>query len=346
MEKDFCEFFERLPQHKLIAIIRAQADIATLGPDLADVMELVTERACALTGADGAALELLEGEDMVYRAACGIAANQLGLRLKAATSLSGYCVRHDEAINCPDSEQDDRVDKEACQRIGLRSMMVFPLHHGELAQGVLKVMSSKPNAFTADDGLILELLSDLVGAAVYHAARLGEDELLRRATHDALTGLPNRAAFFDELHARLQRSSRDGSPFAVLYMDLDGLKPTNDQHGHDAGDALLCAFGERLSAELRSSDMLARLGGDEFGILLSTLMTPAEVEKMLQRLRQALEPPHQHDELKLTLAASFGMALYPHDGRDVGALVAAADSAMYQEKRARKARANGASQPA
>lgn len=344
MQKDYCELFEGLPQQKLIEIIRAQADIASLGPDLADVLERVTEHARTLTGADGAALELLEGPDMVYRAACGIAANQLGLRLKAASSLSGYCVQRDEAVNCTDVEKDARVDLAACRRIGLRSMMVFPLHHGDLAQGVLKVMSSRTSAFTTRDGLILELLSDLVGAAIYHAARMGEDELLRRATRDALTGLPNRAAFFDELQARLLRSSRDGSLFALLYMDLDGLKPTNDQYGHEAGDALLRAFGERLSAELRSGDMLARLGGDEFAILLANVVSGEEAGKALQRFRQTLDLPFHDDGLELPLAASFGMTLYPEDGGDVGGLVGAADAAMYAEKRARKARASQTSQ--
>lgn len=155
---------------QLLAVIGIQTEIAQLGRDLDGVMTLVARRAQALTGATGAAVELAEGDAMVYRAATGIAAPQLGLRIARDGSLSGLCVREGIPLACDDSERDPRVDRESCRKVGLRSMIVVPLgHHGEVV-GVLKVLSPVPNAFTDSQIALLGLMADLIAAAMYHAA--------------------------------------------------------------------------------------------------------------------------------------------------------------------------------
>ena len=191
----------------LMEIIQAQTDIAQLGLDLGGVMAFVTERVQRLTHAGGAIVELAEGDEMVYRAASGMAKPQLGLRLQRTGSLSGLCVQKRTVLRCDDSENDVRVDKEACRRVGLRSMVVAPLNHGETTVGVLKIAATEPNAFSDEHVNILELMCGLIASAMFHAVRYETNELYHRATHDALTGLANRALFYDRLRQNLKSCS-------------------------------------------------------------------------------------------------------------------------------------------
>ena len=321
----------------LLQIIRIQAEIAQLGMDLGQVMALVARRTQDLTHATGAVVELAEGEDMVYRAACGLAEHQLGLRLKRKGSLSGLCVAEDRPLRCDDSETDPRVNREACRLVGLRSMVTVPLKHADHVVGVLKVMAPRVSAFDARDMQILDLLSGLIASAMFHAARSADDELFHRATHDPLTGLANRALFFDRLRQRLSQAQRSGEPFGVLNLDLDGLKPINDRHGHRAGDAVIKECGERLHQTARREDTVARLGGDEFGVVLSQLRDTGEVENLRRRLDSRLAEPFRFEGRELGLAASMGWALFPGDGADLDALLEKADQAMYRDKKERKA---------
>ena len=190
---------------QLLAIIGTQTEIARLGLDLGGVMEVVARQAQAVVGAAGAVVELAEGDDMVYRAVAGIAEGQLGLRLSRADSLSGLCVHTSNVLRCDDSETDPRVNREACRKVGLRSMIVVPLMHHDQCVGVLKVLARDAAAFAERDIKVLGLMSDLIAAAMFHAAKYGADELFQRATRDGLTGLANRALFYDRLrHAIAQ----------------------------------------------------------------------------------------------------------------------------------------------
>ena len=210
----------------LMEIIRTQTDIAQLGLDLGGVMAFVTERVQQLTHAGGAIVELAEGDEMVYRAASGIAKHQLGLRLRRIGSLSGLCVEQRTVLRCDDSESDVRVDKEACRKVGLRSMVVAPLNHGETTVGVLKIAAAEPNVFSDEHVNILQLMCGLIASAMYHAVRYETNELYHRATHDALTGLANRALFYDRLRQNLSLARRQSSQLGILNLDMDGLKPS------------------------------------------------------------------------------------------------------------------------
>ncbi|HWG91178.1 MAG TPA: PAS domain S-box protein [Candidatus Thermoplasmatota archaeon] len=160
----------RDPLRRLEGVVRTQHEVNQHEADLPGLMHLVAERTQELTGAAGAVIEILEGDEMVYRAATGTIAPHLGLRLKAATSLSGLCVREGRALRCDDSETDPRVDREACRRVGVRSMIVVPLPHASGVAGVLKVMSPHPGGFDGSDLQTLELMAGLIGAAMARAA--------------------------------------------------------------------------------------------------------------------------------------------------------------------------------
>ncbi|HVI51341.1 MAG TPA: sensor domain-containing diguanylate cyclase [Candidatus Sulfotelmatobacter sp.] len=319
-------------QQQLLDVINIQAEIAKLGLDLGGVMAMIVERIPALIGADGAALELAEGTEMIYQAAAGMATHQVGLRLNRDTSLSGLCVETGETLVCNDSETDPRVDLEACRRVNLRSMIVMPLTHQSKVVGVLKAMSRQVGKFSQDDMNLLGLLSELIAAAMYFATTYDNKDLFHRATHDALTNLPNRALFMDRLRTAIAHNERDRRGTAVLMIDMDGLKQINDTFGHRTGDAVLCEFASRVSRIARHSDTVARLGGDEFAAILTPIM-PNGIDAAIQRLMQEIEAPFLFDSRVYKLRASIGAAFYPDDSNDIIHLIDMADQRMYAMKR-------------
>lgn len=323
---------------QLMEIINVQTDIAKLGLDLGGVMAIVVERTLALVGADGAAIELAEGGDMVYRATAGIATPFLGLRLKIGSSLSGLCVRTGETIRSNDSESDPRVDREACRKVGLRSMIVMPLKHGNATVGVLKAMAVEPNKFSDADMELLRLLSELIAAAMFYATKYDNiDALFFKATHDGLTGLANRSMFMDRLRQCIAHYERDRHPIAVLMIDMDGLKSINDNFGHRAGDEVIIEFSKRILAGARATDTIARLGGDEFGAILTPIELPSGIESAISRMTTEIERPFAYECKDFDLRASIGAALFPKDSQEIGPLIEMADSRMYQVKREHKA---------
>lgn len=157
-------------------IIAAQNEIVLLAHDPNQVVNAVIRRACELTRSAGAVVEILDEGDFVYWVASGSAAAQVGLRMPAQGSLSGLCVARNEVLRCDDSETDPRVNREACRRVGLRSMLVTPLVYEDKPFGVLKVLSPYPNAYRAPDVRTMRMMAALVGAALGHA--LGYSDLL------------------------------------------------------------------------------------------------------------------------------------------------------------------------
>lgn len=321
---------------RLLKVIETQTEVAKLGLDLGAVMTLVTERAQELTRAIGAVVELAEGDEMVYRAASGAAQPYLGLRLARTASLSGQCVLEGQPLRCDDWENDARVDRSACRRVGLRSMVVVPLRHHDTAVGVLKVISDRVNAFDEDDLKILGLMSDLIAASMFHAVKYETSELFFQATHDTLTGLANRAMFYDRLRECLARAAREHACCGILNLDMDGLKPINDLLGHRAGDAAIREFAERLKQITRDADTAARLGGDEFGLILSRIESREGALTQAHRISETMRAPFAFEQNDIALDASIGVAVFPEDGEKIETLIDKADQSMYEMKRRRK----------
>lgn len=326
-----------MPTYKqLIQVITIQTEIAKLGLDLGGVMQYVVEKTLSVLGADGAAIELTEDEEMVYSAAAGIAKNQLGLRLKIDASLSGLCVITSETLTCDDAETDPRVDRIACQKVGLRSMVVMPLKHRGITVGVLKVMSAQPSKFTHCDIELLGMMSEVVAAAMYFSVKYDSDDLFFKATHDDMTGLANRALFMDRLRNVVAHSNREQSLSGVLMIDMDGLKKINDSNGHRIGDAIIIEFSNRLKKAIRSTDTVARLGGDEFGVILSLLEHPEEIDTAMQRIDTEIKLPFAFEDKQYQMKASIGFALIPKDGSDPDKILEVADHRMYVVKQTHK----------
>jgi diguanylate cyclase len=157
-------------------------------------------------------------------------------------------------------------------------------------------------------------------------------ELQHQATHDALTGLPNRVLFLDRLERQIAHSERDGGLFAVLAVDLDRFKVINDTLGHAAGDELLVEISHRLSKTIRAVDTVARTGGDEFLLLIAGIHQAADVSVIASKLIGELDKAVSVSGTEVHPSASIGISVYPADGAESDSLVAHADEAMYLAK--------------
>ncbi len=162
-------------------------------------------------------------------------------------------------------------------------------------------------------------------------------QLQHEATHDALTGLPNRRSFMHELDRALARARRSGSMIAILFIDLDGFKRINDELGHHTGDELLKHVAHRFEVSLRKSDLVARLGGDEFAVIADA-NTCDSLEQLAERLIATVSVPLIEGHEDWRISASIGLAFYPVDAQDGTALLSEADAAMYRAKRQGKGR--------
>ena len=165
-----------------------------------------------------------------------------------------------------------------------------------------------------------------------------EERLRHMATHDTLTGLPNRSLLSDRIHMAMATSRRTGKGFSVVALDLDGFKKVNDALGHPVGDALLRVAGERLNTTLRDVDTLARVGGDEFVAVLPGAVDEAEIQLIARRMISAAQLPIELQGHLLYVSTSIGAAIYPDHGDSEVKLLAHADTAMYRAKETGKAR--------
>jgi diguanylate cyclase (GGDEF)-like protein/PAS domain S-box-containing protein len=162
--------------------------------------------------------------------------------------------------------------------------------------------------------------------------KLAEKQLIHTATHDPLTGLTNRLVFYDRIAVELARARRNQTKLALIYIDLDKFKYINDTLGHSCGDQLLRAVAERLENLLRETDTLARMGGDEFMYILPEVESSEDVDRIADKVLDAIRKPFLLDGQLQSITASSGIAIYPNDGKDAETLMKNADLAMYFAK--------------
>jgi len=156
-------------------------------------------------------------------------------------------------------------------------------------------------------------------------------KLEHAATHDALTGLPNRRLFLDRLDQALRQAARRTEPLAVAIMDLDGFKAANTRFGHPAGDAVLRAVARRTRRCVRAVDTVARIGGDEFALILAGA-NASGAARVLEKVRKANALALRYGKGRIATSVSIGAALYPANGRQAARLLKRADAAMYRAK--------------
>ena len=296
-------------------LVETQTAIAAADTDLDRLMTTAAEGAATLTGADGACIELLDGDEVVCSAAAGVAVEYLGLRLTADETITGECFRTRQVLICTDSEGDTHAHRDACRLVGARSLILVPLLDGDDVKGVLIVWSGAAHNFRGYESQLLALLSNMVGAAFGRAELVGT--IRSQAITDELTGLPNRRHWYHQLDQALARARRSGQPLSILILDLDGFKEINDHQGHAAGDRLLKSVASRWAAALRTTDLLGRTGGDEFAVILE-LTDDAGAHEVIDRLEHALDGLHR---------ATAGLATWDRH-EDADTLVARAEEGV------------------
>jgi diguanylate cyclase (GGDEF)-like protein len=201
--------------------------------------------------------------------------------------------------------------------------------------GLLPSMLSRSQAETigALGAFVLVIVIRMAGATGAKKEQ-AELQLAHAALHDMLTGLPNRAMFYDRTEEVLARAAEDGSSTAVMLFDLDRFKEINDTMGHNYGDRVLTEVGPRVTSVLRSGDTLARLGGDEFCVLLPQIAGESDAVQVANRIIAVLEFPFEVEGTVLGIEASCGISMAPTDGRNADLLLQRADVAMYVAKEA------------
>jgi len=207
----------------------------------------------------------------------------------------------------------------------------------ECAQALEQLRAALGDRRTRGGSIELELREAYAALAAAGVELAGTQVRERRARHlsqhDGLTSLPNRSYFRARLDDALSPVDQRTPALAVLYIDLDGFKPINDRHGHDAGDELLRIVADRLSRSVRAEDMVCRLGGDEFACLLSDPMGREQLSQLASKLFDVVSAPLKVGAEQLIVRPSIGIAVCPTDGDTGATLLKRADAAMYRAKR-------------
>jgi diguanylate cyclase (GGDEF)-like protein len=223
-----------------------------------------------------------------------------------------------------------------------RAYFVLPLRYQAQLVGVISVAEGVETPTESDARVQLRRLADQAAVALANARMLEQVRTL--AYYDSLTGLPNRLSYKERLASALQAATRQGGLVAAFFIDLDHFSRINDTLGHEAGDHLLQQVAARLRASCReredqvaiASDAfdpeVARLGGDEFTVIMAGLVDPEDAGKLARRILSSLAHPFRVEDREIFINASIGIAVHPHDGKDIDTLLMHADTAMYKAK--------------
>jgi diguanylate cyclase (GGDEF)-like protein len=215
-------------------------------------------------------------------------------------------------------------------KLGAKSLLVLPIIWQNAVVGAVVLGFASAAMLTDEERARARSLGDRVGVAFATAAK--DEQLYYQANYDALTALPNRLYFKDQLARRYAQAQREPQPFGLLFIDLDNFKSINDSLGHAAGDEVLRQTAERLKQCVRETDTVTRLGGDEFTIILSQIRATRDTESVAEHVLQSMAAPFSIAGNEHFLNASIGIALYPEDGKSAEELLRNADTAMYRAK--------------
>lgn len=330
----------------------------SLARDLPAIMDVVRFAARDLTGADGAAFVLRDGEDCFYAEENAIGPLWKGRRFPMASCVSGWCIMNREPAVIPNIYEDQRVPLDAYRPTFVHSLAIVPIRKidpiGAIATywadvhrpsreqvavlqalaDVTAVAMENVQTLANLEGLVKERTADLNAAN----ARLRDEIALRRKAEqrarrqsltDKLTGLNNRRGFLGLATRRYRLDCRAGRPGWLLFADVDGLKAVNDSLGHSAGDRLLARIARVFRTTLRDDCIVGRLGGDEFAVYGSA--AHERLDALRDRLIAAVAAIARRDRLAISLSVGLVRGA---PGRAVAfeALLRAADTAMYADK--------------
>ena len=224
-----------------------------------------------------------------------------------------------------------QAEQPLLMKMGVKSIIVVPIFIDKTWWGFIGFDQCKQQkTWTLDEIDALKTAAKIFGAAISRQA--AEERLTHLATHDYLTGLPNRMLFEDRFNQSLARAERSNEKIAVVSIDLDKFKLINDTYGHPVGDKVLVEAARRLGSALRGSDTCARIGGDEFGVIAENIRNKGDAMRVMEKINIALKVPVLENNKEIRVSASMGAALYPDNGNSLELLMRAADKALYQVK--------------
>jgi len=322
-------------------LFRIQRKISTRAP-LQEVLDAITQGAAELLGDEVVGLRLVTDDDpglMEMVSSVGISDEVTPglLLLRVGEGLGGLAVAEDRlCIREGYDEWEGALTPFAAG--GLQAAMAAPVHLEGQPIGSLTVASHRPGRrYSVAEQDVLIAFAEHVSLALNDARTVQAmhsalDRAVHQAMHDGLTGLPNRACFYDRTDQALRAGRRNGARTAVLLFDLDRFKEINDTLGHRYGDEVLRQVGPRVRPLLRESDTFARLGGDEFCVLLPEVADLSAAADVAARISEALVEPFTVDGVQLTVEASCGITMAPDHGESAETLIQRADVAMYAAK--------------
>ena len=315
--------------------LNAVAATVSQSLDLVEILPQALAKVCEVTETPWGAIHLLDEptDELRLAASYGLPATAVeGLtRLKRGESLAGRVAQSGEPLVVDDPATNPR---SVVRMEGLESLVVVPLRAGGQVIGTLGVGSLTPRRFVPEEVAMLQVIGHQVGAAIENA-RLHE-ETTRLAITDGLTGLYNRRHFYQVLEQELTRVARYDSRASLIILDIDDFKRCNDTYGHVAGDRLLQDVARLLTGLTRRIDTVARYGGEEFIVLLPQTDKPGAIV-LAERIRTAAPNGLGQGLANGTrVTVSAGVATYPLDASTPEELVHAADTALYQAKKAGK----------
>ncbi|MDP1931282.1 MAG: diguanylate cyclase [Gammaproteobacteria bacterium] len=219
----------------------------------------------------------------------------------------------------------------------IKAAAAIPIIRDHRPIGVLMLCAREKRAFDDETLQLLERITQNLTIALHTIEREAERERAEErirymATHDSLTGLPNRMLFSELLNSEIRSAQRHKRHFAVMFIDLDRFKQINDTLGHAAGDQLLKVMANRMRDTLRASDVVARISGDEFVAMLTAVNQPEDAHTVAGKLLATLSKPVSIGDEECSVSASIGISLFPLDGDDEQLLMNHADAAMYAAK--------------
>ncbi|MET0951720.1 MAG: sensor domain-containing diguanylate cyclase [Aeromicrobium sp.] len=330
-------------------LMRAVQELS-LARELEQVQHIVRTTARDLAGSDGATFILREDDQCYYADEDAIEPLWKGSRFPLGACVSGWTMVHKQVAVIEDIYVDDRVLHDAYRPTFVKSLVMVPIRSLDPI-GAIGNYWADGHLATDDEIRLLQVLADATSIAMGNIAVYTELErrvvdrtaALERANHDIqvlsvtdpLTTLLNRRGFFDEAERRLASAATNGTECLVAFIDVDGLKEVNDEHGHVVGDAMLVHVAQVLRSVVRGEDLLARVGGDEFCIFMHR--PPVDAAALVGRLADRLEHVGAELGLPYPLAASIGTATSTErPGSTMDGLVLAADERMYEHKRSRR----------
>ncbi len=264
---------------RLSAVVETQQEVLAAITDLEKVMALVVDRVPDVTSGSGAVIEIVEGDQLVYRAASGSAKEHIGMRLPFATSLSGLAVTSKSLVSSEDTEEDPRVDAAACRVIGIRSMIIAPLLEGDVAVGALKTFSPRPRTFNELDEYALQLLAGMASGALTQARTFRQREA-SEARYRMLFDRNVAGVFRSTLDGRIL-DCNDALTTCLGYASRDEIlaRPAWDLYHDRATREELLQLIHDNGALLNARVTLKRKDGSSLLSIISASLVPGEGEE-------------------------------------------------------------------